>query len=91
MAIWCIMASPLIINYNIFAPERGTVDPEVVKIVMHEEAIAIIEREQVPMVGPSIDRRSIALLLKCFVPVHCLDDSLFVPCFLLLFSLLLLT
>ena len=41
MAIWCIMASPLIINYNIFAPDRGTVDPEVVKIVMHEEAIAI--------------------------------------------------
>ena len=41
MAIWCIMASPLIINYNIFAPEIGTVDPEVVKIVMHDEAIAI--------------------------------------------------
>jgi hypothetical protein len=41
MAIWCIMASPLIINYNIFAPEVGTVDPEVVKIVMHDEAIAI--------------------------------------------------
>lgn len=41
MAIWCIMASPLIINYNIFAPDRGTVDPEVVKIVMHDEAIAI--------------------------------------------------
>ena len=41
MAIWCIMASPLIINYNMFAPEIGTVDPEVVKIVMHDEAIAI--------------------------------------------------
>ena len=41
MAIWCIMASPLIINYNIFAPEVGTVDPEVVRIVMHDEAIAI--------------------------------------------------
>lgn len=41
MAIWCIMSSPLIINYNIFAPDRGTVDPEVVKIVMHDEAIAI--------------------------------------------------
>lgn len=43
MAIWCIMASPLIINYNIFAPEIGSVEngDEITKIVMHDEAIAI--------------------------------------------------
>ena len=40
MAIWCIMASPLIINYNIF-DGPGRVDPEIEKIVMHDEAIAI--------------------------------------------------
>lgn len=41
MAIWCIMASPLILNYNIFGPERGMIDPEIVKIAMHDEAIAV--------------------------------------------------
>ena len=29
-----------------------------------EEAIAIIEREQIPLVGPSVDRRTFGLLIQ---------------------------
>jgi len=37
---------------------------------LYEEAIAITERKQIPMVGPSIDRRSIGLVTK-----HYNDDA----------------
>ena len=36
--IWCMMTSPLILNFNIFP---GGVDPQIFEIVSHVEAIAI--------------------------------------------------
>ena len=39
-SLWCIMASPLILNHNIF-PGPKAVDPEVTKIILNKEVIAI--------------------------------------------------
>eukprot|EP00038_Savillea_parva_P011759 m.199898 g.199898 ORF g.199898 m.199898 type:complete len:546 (-) comp20901_c0_seq1:247-1884(-) len=38
--IWCIMASPLILNHNIF-PGPHAVDPNITKLIMNKDAIGI--------------------------------------------------
>jgi hypothetical protein len=39
-SIWCIMASPLILNHNIF-PGKGAVDAQITKIITNKEVISI--------------------------------------------------
>ena len=39
-SIWSIMASPLVLNHNIF-PGVGAVDPEITKLIMNKEVIAV--------------------------------------------------
>ena len=39
-SLWSIMASPLVLNHNIF-PGVGAVDPEITKLIMNKEVIAV--------------------------------------------------
>lgn len=40
LSIWCMLSSPLILNYNIFESEK-VADPEITRMVMNKEAVAI--------------------------------------------------